>query len=37
MTELLIRTFIKDYQNVSNIKVRTAYGIMASIIGLYVM
>lgn len=34
MTELLVKWFIKDKENVSNPTVRTAYGIMASIVGI---
>jgi cation diffusion facilitator family transporter len=34
MTGLLIKIFIKDYQNIEDSKVRTAYGVMASIVGI---
>ena len=34
MTNLLVRWFVKDKDNVSDPKVRTAYGIMASIVGI---
>ncbi|HSW35882.1 MAG TPA: cation diffusion facilitator family transporter [Candidatus Limnocylindrales bacterium] len=34
MTQLLIRLFVKNYKNVDNIKVRTSYGILASIVGI---
>ena len=35
MTEFLIRHFIKDYQDVEKISVRTAYGVFASIVGIF--
>ena len=34
MTEFIIKIFIKDYQNIEDTKVRTAYGIIASIVGI---
>lgn len=34
MTEFLIRHFIKDYENVEDLAVRTAYGVFASIVGI---
>lgn len=34
MTQLLIRLFVKDYENIESQKVRTAYGVMASIVGI---
>ena len=34
MTELLVKWFVKDYQNVESVKVRTAYGVLASITGI---
>lgn len=34
MSELLIRAFIKDRDNVSNEKVRTAYGVLSGIVGI---
>ena len=34
MTQLLVRTFIKDYQKTETTKVRTAYGVLTSIIGI---
>lgn len=34
MTQLLIRTFIKDKDNVKNRAVRTAYGHLASVVGI---
>ena len=35
MTEFLIRHFIKDYKEVEKISVRTAYGVLASIGGIF--
>lgn len=34
MTELLVRKFIKDYEQTENIQVRTRYGLMAGIVGI---
>ncbi len=34
MTELLVKLFVKDYQNVEKAKVRTSYGILSSIVGI---
>ena len=34
MTELLVKTFVKDYENTGDTKVRTAYGMMAGIVGI---
>lgn len=34
MTDLLTRLFIRDWKNVQDGKVRTAYGVMASIVGI---
>lgn len=34
MTELLVKTFVKDYENTGDTKVRTAYGTMAGIVGI---
>ena len=34
MTGLLVRCFIKDYEQVNKQSVRTAYGVMASIVGI---
>ena len=33
MTEFLVRHFIKDYKDVEKISVRTAYGVLSSIVG----
>ena len=35
MTEFLVRHFVKDYQDVEKISVRTAYGVLASIVGIF--
>lgn len=34
MSNWLLKTFVKDYDNVTNSKVRTAYGVLASIVGI---
>lgn len=34
MIELLVKTFVKDYQNTEEAKVRTAYGVLASLVGI---
>ena len=34
MTEIILRLFVKDSENVSNIAVRTRYGIVAGIVGI---
>ena len=34
MTEFLVRHFIKDYNDVEQVSVRTAYGVLASIVGI---
>ena len=35
MTEFLVRFFIKDYQVVEKVSVRTAYGVLASMVGIF--
>lgn len=35
MTEFLVRHFIKDYKEVEKVSVRTAYGVLASIVGIF--
>lgn len=35
MTEFLVKHFIKDYRDVEKISVRTAYGVLASIVGIF--
>ena len=34
MTEYLVKRFVKDYQNTENVNVRTAYGVLSSIVGI---
>ncbi len=34
MTDFLVRHFVKNYQEVENAAVRTAYGVFASIVGI---
>lgn len=34
MTDWLARKFVKDYQNVENVNVRTAYGLLSSVVGI---
>ena len=34
MTELLVRVFVKNYQETDNMEVRTRYGLMASVVGI---
>lgn len=34
MTEHLVKWFVKDYENTENADVRTAYGVLASIVGI---
>lgn len=35
MTEFLVRHFVKDYENTEKVSVRTAYGILASMVGIF--
>lgn len=35
MTEFLVRHFIKDYEHTEKMSVRTAYGVLASIVGIF--
>lgn len=35
MTEFLVRHFVKDYEQVEKVSVRTAYGVLASIVGIF--
>lgn len=35
MTEFLVKHFVKDYRDVEKISVRTAYGVLASIVGIF--
>lgn len=34
MTDILVKLFIKDYEKIDSDKVRTAYGVLASIVGI---
>ena len=34
MTDFLVKTFIKDYQNTSDTDVRTQYGVLSSVVGI---
>lgn len=34
MTELLVRTFVKNHEQVENIQVRTRYGLLAGVVGI---
>ncbi len=34
MTELLIKLFVKNHENTENVRVRTAYGVLASVVGI---
>lgn len=35
MTEFLVKHFVKDYENVEKVSVRTAYGVLASMVGIF--
>jgi len=35
LTEFLIKCFVKDYNQVEKVSVRTAYGVLASIVGIF--
>ena len=35
MTELLVKYFVKDYEQVEKVSVRTAYGTLASMVGIF--
>ncbi len=34
MTEILVKLFVKDYENTENAKVRTSYGVLSSLVGI---
>lgn len=34
MTDFLVKCFVKDYDNVEKVSVRTAYGVLSSIVGI---
>lgn len=35
MTDLLVKTFVKNYENTEEARVRTAYGVLASLVGIF--
>ena len=35
MTEFLVKHFVKGYENTEKDEVRTSYGILASIVGIF--
>lgn len=35
MTEFLVKHFVKDYEHTEKVAVRTAYGVLASIVGIF--
>lgn len=35
MTEFLVKRFVKDYENVEKVSVRTAYGVLSSFVGIF--
>ena len=35
MTEFLVRHFVKDYEDVEKVSVRTAYGVLSSVVGIF--
>lgn len=35
MTEFLVRHFVKDYEEIERVSVRTAYGVLASVVGIF--
>lgn len=35
MTEFLVKRFVKDYEEVEKVSVRTAYGVLASVVGIF--
>lgn len=35
MTELLVKRFVKDYKEIEKMSVRTSYGVLASIVGIF--
>lgn len=37
MTEFLVNKFIKDSANIESTEVRTRYGMLASVVGIFVM
>ena len=35
MTGFLVRHFVKEYEDVEKVSVRTAYGVLASVTGIF--
>lgn len=35
MTDFLVKCFVKDYNNVEKVSVRTAYGVLSSVVGIF--
>ena len=35
MTEFLVRHFVKNHEDVEKVSVRTAYGVLASVVGIF--
>ena len=35
MTEFLVKHFVKDYEEIEKVSVRTAYGVLASAVGIF--
>ena len=35
MTEFLVRRFVKNYEHTETVAVRTAYGVLASMVGIF--
>ena len=35
MTGLLVKHFVKDYEKTERVSVRTAYGVLASVVGIF--
>lgn len=35
MTEFLVKHFVKDYEDVEKVSVRTAYGVLSSVVGIF--
>ena len=35
MTEFLVKCFVKDYEHVEKVSVRTAYGVLSSMVGIF--
>ena len=35
MTELLVKRFVKEHEEIEKMSVRTAYGVLASVVGIF--